>query len=239
MANRFPVVRKDGQNVQIPTGDSLLLRGALNEAPIARLFSRIPVDLGATSSNVVNFVYWDSTISSFGTAPLGTRRTLIRTGSDNATDPTANNSDTGPITLVHSATLRLPGAANIVMVIGDSAEFVSLGGGAWFCDWYKKADGTALVSSGGGTSPSSTDALPEGTTNLYFTNARARSATRFTWDQSTAMAVWTVPHNTNGYPSVTVVDTLGNVVTPDISYVDANTVQITHGAAYAGKAYIN
>lgn len=143
------------------------------------------------------------------------------------------------VTLVNSGLLVLPGEADILTRANDVAIAISDGDQAWRVISYLRADGTALVASGGGSGPASTDALPEGATNLYFTNTRARSATRFTWDQSTAMAVWTVPHNTNGFPSVTVVDTLGNVVTPDITYVDANTVQITHGAAYAGKAYIN
>jgi hypothetical protein len=61
----------------------------------------------------------------------------------------------------------------------------------------------------------------------------------FTWNQTLALAVWTVPHNLRRYPAVTVVDTLGNVVAPDMRYVDNNIVQITHGTALAGKAYLN
>jgi len=65
------------------------------------------------------------------------------------------------------------------------------------------------------------------------------SATTFTWTQSIALSVWTIPHNLNKFPSVTVVDNLGNLIYPDVSYVDSNTVQITHGSAFAGKAYLN
>lgn len=131
------------------TGDfkkdgSVTMTGPVNEAPITRLYSQNPVNLGATTSNVVNFVYWDISVASFGTAPIGIRRTLIRTGSSDASDPSLNG-DTGPITLVHSGSLRLPGSADIIMVIGDSAEFESLGGGKWNCNWFKKGDGTPLV----------------------------------------------------------------------------------------------
>jgi hypothetical protein len=190
------------------------MTSAINEAPITRLYAQNPSDLGATTSNVVNLVYFNSTVTSFGTSPIGFRRTVIRTGSDQP-DGVTGAGDTGPITLVHSSALRLPGAANIVMVIGDSAEFESLGSGNWFCTYYKKADGTAVVSSGSG------------------------GASTYTWTQDTATAVWTIPHNLNRRPSVTVVDTLDNVIVPDVSYVDSNTVQVTHGAAYAGKAYLN
>jgi hypothetical protein len=61
----------------------------------------------------------------------------------------------------------------------------------------------------------------------------------YTWDQSLALATWTIPHNLNRFPSVSVVDTLGNKVEPDIQWIDANIIQVTHGAAYAGKAYLN
>lgn len=61
----------------------------------------------------------------------------------------------------------------------------------------------------------------------------------FTWTQNIALAVWTIPHNMGKYPSVAVCDHVGNIVHPDISYIDNNTVQITHGSAFAGKAYLN
>lgn len=64
-------------------------------------------------------------------------------------------------------------------------------------------------------------------------------STTFTWTQTIALSVWTIPHNLNKYPSVSVVDNLGNLITPDISYVDSNIVQVTHGSAFAGKAYLN
>lgn len=61
----------------------------------------------------------------------------------------------------------------------------------------------------------------------------------YTWPQTVPLAVWTIPHNMNRYPSVTVVDGLGNRVEPDVKYLDENIVQITHGGALAGLAYLN
>lgn len=61
----------------------------------------------------------------------------------------------------------------------------------------------------------------------------------FTWNQNLALAVWTIPHNLNRFPSVTVVDTLGNRVESDVQYLDANMVQVNHGSALAGRAYLN
>lgn len=61
----------------------------------------------------------------------------------------------------------------------------------------------------------------------------------FTWNQSIPATVWTIPHNLNKYPPVSVVDTLGNRVEADVQYIDNNTVQITFGSPFTGKAYIN
>ncbi len=52
---------------------------------------------------------------------------------------------TGAVPLVHSANLLLPGAGNHTAGIGDTAQFTSLGGGIWNCDWYKNADGTPFL----------------------------------------------------------------------------------------------
>lgn len=65
------------------------------------------------------------------------------------------------------------------------------------------------------------------------------AGTTFTWTQSIALPVWTIPHNLARFPSITVVDTLNNKVEPDIKYIDNNIIQVTHGSAYSGKAYIN
>jgi hypothetical protein len=61
----------------------------------------------------------------------------------------------------------------------------------------------------------------------------------YTHTQSIALAVWTIPHNLGRYPSVTVTDTLGRVIVPDVEYLDSNTVQVTHGVPLAGFAYCN
>lgn len=61
----------------------------------------------------------------------------------------------------------------------------------------------------------------------------------FTHTQSIALAIWTVPHNLGRFPSVTVVNNLNQRIEPDVEYIDANTVRITHAAAQIGKVYCN
>lgn len=61
----------------------------------------------------------------------------------------------------------------------------------------------------------------------------------YTWTQAIPLPVWTIAHNLNRHPSVTVVDTTGAKIEADVSYIDSTTIQITFGAAFAGKAYLN
>ncbi|EZP56411.1 hypothetical protein [Delftia sp. RIT313] len=61
----------------------------------------------------------------------------------------------------------------------------------------------------------------------------------YTHIQSAAAAVWTVAHNLGRYPSITVVDNLGGQLYPDVRYVDADIVQITHSVPLTGRAYCN
>lgn len=58
-------------------------------------------------------------------------------------------------------------------------------------------------------------------------------------DQAVAASVWTINHNLGKYPSITVVDTGGNVVTGKYSYPDTNTIVAEFNAAFKGTAYLN
>lgn len=61
----------------------------------------------------------------------------------------------------------------------------------------------------------------------------------FTFTQNIASDVWEVEHNLNKYPSVTIVDSAGNVVVGDIVYLDENYVRLVFSSAFSGKAYLN
>lgn len=61
----------------------------------------------------------------------------------------------------------------------------------------------------------------------------------YTHTQATPAAVWTVAHNLGRWPSVAVTDHLGNLIEPDVKYLDSNIVQVTHGAPFIGVAYCN
>ena len=68
--------------------------------------------------------------------------------------------------------------------------------------------------------------------------------TTHTHTQSSAASTWTINHNSNRYPSVTVVDSAETVVIGTVVYNSANQITLTffvEGDAYefTGKAYLN
>jgi len=58
-------------------------------------------------------------------------------------------------------------------------------------------------------------------------------------EQAVASAVWEINHNLGRYPSVTIVDSAGDVVSADPKYIDENNVRIEFAAEFGGKAYLN
>lgn len=100
--------------------------------------SAATTDIGAATVNTLHVrITGTTTITSLGTGRYRRRTVLFA----------------GILTLTHDATvLILPGAANIVTAAGDVADFRADHLGNWRCLSYTKADGTALVGSGGGSS---------------------------------------------------------------------------------------
>lgn len=61
----------------------------------------------------------------------------------------------------------------------------------------------------------------------------------FVFDFDASQTVWEITHNLNKRPSVTVVDSGGNTLTPAVEYLDDNTVRILFNAPFKGQAYLN
>ena len=61
----------------------------------------------------------------------------------------------------------------------------------------------------------------------------------FEFDQGQPALVWTIQHNLDKFPSVTVVDTANTVVNSQVNYIDKNNITINNTAQFAGKAYLN
>jgi hypothetical protein len=110
------------------------MTGALNWATTQTIASATTTNIGAATSNSV-IVSGTTTITGLGTIAAGAERVVQFSGA---------------LTLTHNATsLILPGGASITTAAGDVAYFVSLGTGNWRCTGYQKANGQAVVASGG------------------------------------------------------------------------------------------
>jgi hypothetical protein len=57
--------------------------------------------------------------------------------------------------------------------------------------------------------------------------------------QSVPSDTWTIDHNLNFYPGITVVDSSGNVVEGSYTYQTQNTIIASFSGAFSGKAYLS
>jgi hypothetical protein len=57
--------------------------------------------------------------------------------------------------------------------------------------------------------------------------------------QNLSSSTWTINHDLEKLPSVTVVDSAGSTVIGDIDYVNTNTLTITFSGSFSGEAYLN
>lgn len=61
----------------------------------------------------------------------------------------------------------------------------------------------------------------------------------FIYSQNVASTIWTIEHNLDNYPSVTVVDSGGTTVEGEITYLNRNKIRITFSSPFSGTAYLN
>lgn len=62
---------------------------------------------------------------------------------------------------------------------------------------------------------------------------------RYIHDQPIASAVWTINHNLNGFPNVTVIDSANEIVEGHIVYTSGNTIRLEFTGGFSGKAYLS
>jgi len=69
--------------------------------------------------------------------------------------------------------------------------------------------------------------------------ANGESLTSYTHNQTTSAVSWTINHNMNKKPSVTVVDSANTYVVGEVEYLDANSLTVSFKNAFKGKAHLN
>ena len=62
---------------------------------------------------------------------------------------------------------------------------------------------------------------------------------KYTWSPPSAQSIWVIAHNLGKYPSVTVLDSTGRLVTPEVTYLNINSVEVSFAFATSGTAYLN
>jgi hypothetical protein len=82
---------------------------------------------------------------------------------------------------------------------------------------------------------STTDDLPEGVTNLYYSPSRVA----YVFNQNVASSSWTITHNLGFYPNLTVQDSGGSIVEGEITYTNSNSLTVTFQASFSGTAYLS
>lgn len=61
----------------------------------------------------------------------------------------------------------------------------------------------------------------------------------YIYEQAQTSSEWTINHNLGKFPSVTVVDSAGNVFFSVVKYINKNTCVVTMNAPMNGVAYLN
>ena len=89
------------------------------------------------------------------------------------------------------------------------------------------------------TASLSASGTPDNTKFLRGDNTWAEADKTFDFTQATPSATWTIQHNLNKLPSVSVVNNNNVVMYGNITYIDTNNLTITFSAGFSGKAYLN
>jgi hypothetical protein len=58
-------------------------------------------------------------------------------------------------------------------------------------------------------------------------------------EQIVPASTWVIQHNLGKYPSVTIVDSAGNVQIGDVEYIDTNNLTVSFTGSFGGRAYLN
>lgn len=72
----------------------------------------------------------------------------------------------------------------------------------------------------------------------FVTAAEVPGASAYVHYQTVPTAVWSIEHELNRYPAVTITDSAGSVVIGDVQFISADVVHVTFAAAFSGRAYL-
>lgn len=61
----------------------------------------------------------------------------------------------------------------------------------------------------------------------------------YTHDQGVSSSTWSIVHNLNFKPNVTIIDSAGSIVEGELEYLDNNSLVLTFAYAFSGNAYLS
>lgn len=70
-------------------------------------------------------------------------------------------------------------------------------------------------------------------------NEVAFPSVAFNHQQGVSSDTWTIRHNLNFYPNVTVVNSAGTIVEGEITYTNKNSLVLHFQSAFSGNAYLS
>ena len=94
------------------------------------------------------------------------------------------------------------------------------------------AQGTQGIS---GAVVSSSDAVPEGSNNLYFRTDRVA----YVHTQGVPSDSWVIPHNLGFFPNLTVQDSSGTIYEGEITHTNSGSLTVSFSSAFSGTAYLS
>ena len=75
--------------------------------------------------------------------------------------------------------------------------------------------------------------------DVITTDGFIKKCETYTHDQGMPQSLWTIQHDLDKYPSVTIVDSSGATVDGVVTYVDNNNITLEFNASFSGLAYLN
>jgi len=63
--------------------------------------------------------------------------------------------------------------------------------------------------------------------------------TSYVYTQGSPSTVWTINHNLNFYPNLTIEDSAGSIVEGEVAYLSLNSLQVTFSGGFSGTAYLS
>lgn len=79
----------------------------------------------------------------------------------------------------------------------------------------------------------------QGPPGVGFLPNRIAKLETYVYRQDIPTSLWTINHNLDAYPSVSIVDSTETIVIGEVEYIDRNSVVVTFNGSFSGKAYLN